>query len=404
MSNSRQNQIVFVDPRAIFTRTAGVVFLGMVLLSAGGCATSGSGNETKKDGGAKDVSKTRKQGARNEKFSQEQEREVVKSLAELMKAFSSSNPSDWKRAARNLRTYSDEHVPDVIREHVEQAQQTGVEGKQARQELVRWGELKSMVLRLPTKNEETWDDVRRRMLEEGPEGRDMFIRHMVQLLDEQTRYRRQAAKQIAKCGSEVVDRAWEQMVSLTERAKQARKQGKSVPGAMVVLEGLAKVQVYAGRWNRIRKALQHPEVRIRIAMANGLVETEDVPRAIKLLSHVVDQDDAPLVRNAAVTTLGVFKERKEAIEPLAEALRDPNPEVAKSAAGALRYFYRHERDVVRALILALKDLEKRDGRAAETHRKAIHEALKEISGESEMKNSANAWNRWYRNEYSGNVR
>ncbi len=381
----------------------GILCLFVVLTAVPGCSTTQK-TEEKDDleeslSGNFDDSGTDATSNKPGEMSPKQRREIIKSLADLMKKFRSDTPAEWRRIANQLNTFREDMVPDVVRQRVREAQKRGTRGKQARKKLVKWGQLKSTVLQLPSRDLEKWDEVRRKMIKAGPEGRNMFVYHMVQFLGTPSTNRRLAAEQIALCGEEVVSEAWDRMLNLADRARKATKQQKTLPGAMVRLRGLAQVQVHAGQWQRIRRALQHDRVRIRLAMANALTETDDIARASKLLGQVIEQDEVAHVRGAAVNTLGVFDQQKEPIKPLARALRDPNEKIAESAAEALKGFHDHESLVLKALIRALQDLEGKSN--ARGHRQILYSTLQEVGDTTQVANSPGAWLDWYRNTYTG---
>lgn len=381
----------------------GMLCGSLLLIGAPGCSTtektdqkddleeslSGNFEDRNTGGGSEDPNK----------MTPKQTREIMKGLADLMQGFRSDNPSRWREIENQLNTFREDMVPDLVRQRVRDAQEQGPAGQEARKRLVRWGKLKSMALELPSRDLGKWDEVRRNMLAEGPAGRNMFVYHMKQFLGTPSTNRRLAAEQLAKCGKGVVDAAWQRMIALARRAEKATRQGRTMPGAMVRIRGLAQVQVNAGQWERIRQALQHNQVRVRLAMANALTVTDNIPRASKLLGHVIEQDQQSTVRGAAVNTLGVFDQKQEPIEPLARALRDPNKEIAQSAAEALRGFHDHESLVLQVLIRALQDLtEKTDARQ---HRQIIYSTLQDVGDTEEVANSPEAWLDWYRNDYTG---
>jgi len=335
-------------------------------------------------------------GGKSLRLTSDEWRDLRRTAANLATNFSSDDPEDWRQAAEKIQKMGKRVVPEVVLKKTKAATGKGTQARTAREQLVKWGRLKMIILRLPSGHEETWNEVRKEMLKRGPDAKQMFVSHMLRFLKKPNQHRSMAARQLARSGSPVVQNAWTTARRLSRSARNASRKDKSLKGVMVTITGLCQVIVYAKKWTLIQKALRHKLVRLRGGMVQALTKSPDPKRAVRLLVSKVRNDSNSWVRAEAVSSLELFNESDRAVEALANALLDDHERVATLAAKKLRYFPRKEEKVLSVL---MKTLTSSRGRSISAQvRKKIFKTLRDVAEHPPSGDSLQAWTSWYKNQ------
>ncbi len=333
-------------------------------------------------------------GGRSLRITPEERREIRRTIAKLATEYSSDNPNDWQRTTEKIKKFGKKFVPDIVRKKTKIATKRGQKGTRARKQLVRWGELKKIVLKLPAKKEEVWDRVREQMFAEGPQGKEMFISHMIQFLRSADQNRTHAARQLSKSGEMVVRQAWDTAKKMARKARRTEKKDKAIQGAMITIQGLCEVLVFSENWQYINRALDHRFYRIRGGMVNALTKLSDSRKAIRILSEKIKEDPNAWVRVEAVSAVSVFDAEETAVNALKPALLDDHPKVSTTAAKKLRHFPQLEERVRKILIETLKTT--RDRPLPRRVQKEIFATLRDVTENPPSNDSYRSWISWNR--------
>ncbi len=352
-------------------------------------------DSTVRVGGEKYRVRDLRSGGQSLRITDKERRQIRRTVAELATEFSSDDPSVWEEAAKKIKKLGSRFAPDIVLKKVEVATKSGEKGMRAREQLVRWGSLQSIMLELPSKNEKTWDRVRKRMFEKGAHGKEMFISHMLGFLRKPDRNRTLAAKQLARSGTPAVRNAWSTVRKLAKKARRVTRKEKALEGVMITIEGLCEVIVFAENWRLVDRALRQDSFRIRIGMVQALGKSRAPSRAIERLASIVRDDPNRWVRIEAVSALEVFSEQEKAVEALRPALKDKRPAVAKLAAKKLRNFPSLEEKVLELLIDTLRS--DRWKNMSEEVREQVFSTLRDVAESPPSGDRVQVWLTWYRN-------
>lgn len=326
----------------------------------------------------------------------DRERErMVEFYHEMLLQFGSEDPENWQEAAEEIKQFE---PMEFVRSEIVTLAQTGTnqtpEGERARNELVRIGRILSELHRLPSKDQEVWDEVRENVLAiEGPT-KDLLVERLLIFLSRPREFQHLAANQMIKLGDDVIEDAWEYLNQTGQNVYEADQQageGQVQARFQNVFRGIILVLLQAQRYELLREAANHKSSRVRLALAYTLSRAESHPTVYDILGDLARNDPSFEVRGEAVSTLGTL-EGHEAIDHLEAALKDEHDGVELAAIRQLREFRAYS-DIVSDILLDHWVHLRRTDEITEQKRTAIVESLKWVTRE-DYANNLRAWMNW----------